>query len=62
MWDTQYSLQWRHNERDGVSNHLRLDCLLNRLFKRRSKNTPKLGVTGLCEGNPPMIINIDDTV
>ena len=22
------SLQWRHNERDGVSNHRRLDCLL----------------------------------
>ena len=26
------SLQWRHNERDGVSNHRRLDCLLNHLF------------------------------
>ena len=23
------SLQWRHNERDGVSNHRRLHCLLN---------------------------------
>ena len=23
------SLQWRHKERDGVSNHWRLDCLLN---------------------------------
>ena len=23
------SLQWRHNERDGISNHQRLDCLLN---------------------------------
>ena len=22
-------LQWRHNERDGVSNHGRLNCLLN---------------------------------
>ena len=30
-------LQWCHNERDGVSNHRRLDCLLNRLFRRRSK-------------------------
>ena len=30
------SLQWRHNERDGVSNHRRLECLLNRLFRRRS--------------------------
>ena len=49
-----YSLQWHHNERDGVSNHRRLDCLLNRLFGRRSKNTSKLRVTGLCEGNSPV--------
>ena len=35
-------LQWRHNERDGVSNHRRLDCLLNRLFRRWSKKTSKL--------------------
>ena len=25
-------LQWRHHERDIVSNRRRLDCLLNRLF------------------------------
>ena len=49
-----YSLQWRHNERDGVSNHRCLSCLLNRLFRRRSKKTPKISVTGLCEGNPPV--------
>ena len=30
-----YSLQCPHNERDGVSNHQGLDCLLNRLFMRR---------------------------
>ena len=47
------SLQWWHNERDGISNHLRLDWLLNRLFRRRS-NKAKLRVTGLCEGNPPV--------
>ena len=29
-------LQLRHNERDGVSNY-QPDCLLNRLFRRRSK-------------------------
>ena len=46
-------LQWRHNERDGVSNHRCLDGLLNRLFRRRSNNTPKPRVTGLCEGNSP---------
>ena len=38
--------QLRHNERDGVSNHRRLDCWLNRLFSRTSKNTSKLRVTG----------------
>ena len=48
------SLQWRHNERDGVSNHRRLDYLLKRLLSRRSKKTSKLRVTGLCEWNPPM--------
>ena len=30
----------------------RLHCLLNRLFRRWSKKTSKLRVTGLCEGNP----------
>ena len=39
-----------NNERDGVSNHRRLDCLVNRLLKRRSKNTSKLRVIGLYEG------------
>ena len=39
------TLQWRHNELDGVSNHRRLDCLLKRLFWRRSKKTSKLRVT-----------------
>ena len=49
-----YSLQWRHNKRDGISNRRRLDCLLNRLFMRKSKKTPKIRYTGLCEGNPPV--------
>ena len=40
-------LRWRHNERDSVSNHQPHDCLLNRLFRRRSKKSPKLRVTGL---------------
>ena len=30
------------------------DCLLNRLFRRRSKKTSKLRVNGLCEGNSPV--------
>ena len=33
-------------QNDGVSNHQRLDCLLNRLFRRRSKKIPKLRITG----------------
>ena len=45
------SLQWRHNERDRVSNHQPPDCLLNRLFRCRSKKTSKLRVTGHCVGN-----------
>ena len=48
-----FALQGRHNERDGFSNHRRLDCLLNRMFMRRSKKTSKLRVTGLCEGKSP---------
>ena len=44
------ALQWHHNEHNGVSNHQPHDCLLNRLFKRRSKKISKLCVTGLCEG------------
>ena len=35
----EISLQWRHNERDVVSNHKPHDCLLSRLFRRRSKKT-----------------------
>ena len=45
------SLQWRHNERDVVSNHQPHDCLLNCLFRHKSKKISKLRVTGLCEGN-----------
>ena len=50
------SLQWRHNELDGVSNRQPHDCLFNRLFRRRSKKTSKLRVkcfhlmTSSCNG------------
>ena len=47
-------LQWRHNERDDVWNHQSHDCLLNCLFRRRSRTTSKLRVTGLCAGNSPV--------
>ena len=38
----------------AVSNHQPHDCLFKRLFGRRSKNTSKLRVTGLCAGNSPV--------
>ena len=48
------TLQWRHNGRDGVSNHQPQHCLLNLLFRRRSKVTSKLRDTGLSAGNSPV--------
>ena len=51
------TLHWRHNDQDGVSNHQPHGCLLNRLFRRRSKKTSKLRVTGLCVGNSPGPVN-----
>ena len=48
------SLQWRHNERDSLSNHQPHDCLFNCLFRRSSKKTSKLSVTGLCDWNSPV--------
>ena len=50
----QLWLQSRHNERDGVSNHRRPNCLFNRLFRRRSKKISNLRVTGLCRETPPV--------
>ena len=54
LYNTGISLQWRHNERDGVSNHWRLHCLLNCWFRCKVKKTSKLRVTGLCAGNSPV--------
>ena len=48
------SLRWRHNGHDRVSNHQPHHCLLNHLFRRRSKKTSKLHVTRLCAGNSPL--------
>ena len=39
------TLQWRHNERDGVSNHRYLDCFLNRLlaaYQRKHQSSASL--------------------
>ena len=54
MHTSRQSLQWHHSECNGVSNHQPHDCLLNRLFRRRSKKTSKLRATGLCAGNSPV--------
>ena len=50
LWLLQpWSLQWRDNDHDSISNHQPRGCLFNRLFRRRSKKTPKLRVTSpLC--------------
>ena len=48
----EVTLRWRHNERDGVSNHQPPDCLLSRLFRRRSKKhqrTPSLAFEGTAD-------------
>ena len=48
------TLQWHHNERNGISNQQHIDCLFNHLFRHRSKKTLKFRITGLCEGNSPV--------
>ena len=48
------SLQWRHIEQHGVSNHQPQDSLFNRLARRRWHQRLRLRVTGLCEGNSPV--------
>ena len=50
-------LHWRHSDHDSVSNHQPHGCLVNRVFRRRSKKTSKLSVTGLCVRNSPGPVN-----
>ena len=54
VWALIIPLHWRHNGHGSLSNHQRLDCLLNRLFRHISKKTSNLRVTGLCEGDSPV--------
>ena len=54
LWVKNCPLQWCHSGCDRVSNHQPHDCFLSRLFRRRSKERPKLCVTGLCAGNSPV--------
>ena len=61
LWNIEihlhFTLQWRLNERNGVSNHQPHDRLLNRIFMRRSKKKWKLRVTGLFEGTHRWAVN-----
>ena len=50
-WVLSDTLQQRYNGHNGIPNHQLHDCLLNRLFRRRSKPPSKLRITGLCGGN-----------
>ena len=47
-------LQWHHNERDDISNHRRLDGLLNRLFKPDQRKHQSSVSLAICEGNSPV--------
>ena len=51
-WCDYITLQWRHNDLDGVSNHQPQDSFLMHVF--RSKKISTLRVTCLCEGNSPV--------
>ena len=53
-WLKRWSLQWRHNGHEGVSNQQTNTCILIRLFRRRAKKKSKLRVTGLCAVNSPV--------
>ena len=53
IWGNGFTLRWRQNGHDSISNHQPHHCLLNRLFRRRSKKASQLCVTGLCVGNSP---------
>ena len=59
-----YTLHWSHNGRDGVSSDQPHDCLLKRLFRRRSKETSKLRVTAARTGEFPaqMASNAENAV
>ena len=48
------TLQWRHNERDGVSNRQPYDFFTQAFIQAQIKKTSKLRVTGLCDGNSPV--------
>ena len=52
-WNKRFYVLLHYDDHAGVSNHQPHGCLLNRLFRRKSKKTSKHRVTGLCAGNSP---------
>ena len=57
LFPKSLTLRWRHNDYDCGSYYQPHGCLLKRLFRRKSKKTSKLRVTGLCVGNSPGPVN-----
>ena len=55
-----YTLRWRHNGRDGISNNQPDDCLLNLLFRRRSKKHQSSASLAFVWGIMSMEENISD--
>ena len=53
VWKLPYTLLWRHNGCDSISNQQPHDCLFNPITRRRSKKTSNLRVSCLCAGNSP---------
>ena len=49
-----YSILYHYSDVIMSEMASQIDCLLHRLFRRRSKKAWKLRVTGLCEGNSPL--------
>ena len=45
------TLQWSHNDRDGISTHRRLHFIGQLLVQAQINETSKVRVTGLCAGN-----------
>ena len=54
VFEVSYSLQWRHIQHDGVSNHQPHDCSLNCFFKLQIKENIKAPHHWLLWGNSPV--------
>ena len=52
-----WSLQWRPNDHDGISNH-QPECLISRLLRRRSKKTSKKTSLAFVRGIHRCLVNL----